>query len=782
MCELSRTELYPFTQADMAPERLAIGVDHSLDVFTTWRDANPDKIAAHISDLTDTIDTVANAYTVPRRLGRLALPFYDRFRDLASEREFVEYFGLHNLGEELAPNYVEFLRARIHAAQRVVDSEKHSRTAGGDFIATSCEVITQLAPELRNFPELDWLATRLKHLHLILPEAVIQQGALGKVIRTTAGVITIAAYDVADEPIAVRRQHLQHVMPGAYALGATYALIDDILQSNNSPLGATAKNSYHEIFLEAMTTGQADRNHPGLPDHPITDELYTLCDTLLNSYPFEQYRHLYYAIESMYCAQYRDAQLTPEIVAMQGGRKSMYRDMTIKASMTRVIANILGRRSVSDENYTKFLNAVLGSQLKDDFEDQMPDEREGNCTIFTLPYESDSQDPNPLYDLFGFDAYVRHKVWEGHPNATDRLIRYGASEFGPYLATHKKEGEYILSKFPSTPEIERFVLRAIDLTKPQAQKILPLDMAFEHGVSRASRERPQTDIHPITFLTDRLEYINDIIGTAISDDSLLGEIATYSLEAGGKRLRPGLTLMLAEGLSIPYQHVEPLLKTAELFHTSSLIFDDLPAQDNSTLRRGRPTAHTIYPEWGAQLAGLAMISRGFGVTADLAQYFPAERVIKVLQYADRSLGFEGLSHGQAMDLNGSTDRPMTLEAILEMYHFKTSVAIEAALVPLMILTDRPEQEITQIKSYAHHAGIVFQIKDDILDVTAHSSNLGKDTQNDINKSNVVQLSGLEEAQILMEHHLQAALESLQQLPFNTNLLRGVVQYFAHRRK
>lgn len=779
MHELAPTlEPHPFKQTDLQPGLLAQGVDRALQTFEVWRDNNPNLIAEHIDDLTYAIHTTANAHTLPRRMGRLVLPLLRHRFDAAAEQEFVEYFGLHNLGEVIAPEHVEFLRARIHAARETFST----KAARQDFLGASLGVVKQFAPELQGLPEMDWLEERIRHLRTILPEAVIVQGGLGKVMRTIMGVVTIATYDVADESSKARHSHLRQVIPGAYALGATYALIDDALQSSaGGSIKSASKTKYHHALTHSFATGE-DIDISNLPDHPISDELHLLYKELLASYPFQPYRHLYHAIEAMYHAQYRNAHLTPEIAAAQGGRRAMYGDMAIKASMTRVVANILARRAVGDSNYTKFLNSVLGSQLKDDFEDQIPDALENNCTIFTMPYDPEASEPNPLYDIFAFDAYVRHRVWGAHPDAASRLIRFGPSEIGPYLANHKEHGAHILRKFPHTAEIARFVTRATCMTEEQARKVLPLDMALESVMRRNLGQREQTGIDPLTFLTDRLEYINNIVGAAVNSHSLLGEIASYSLDAGGKRLRPGLTLMLAEGLGIPYEHVEPLLQTAELFHTSSLVFDDLPAQDRAALRRGKPTTHIAYTEWGAQLAGISMISRGFGVLTQLTRHFPAKRVSEVVRYADSSLGFEGLCKGQAMDLQDPYGKDTSLADILKMYQLKTSVAMEASLVPLMMLAGRGQQEIDHIKDYAYHAGIVFQIKDDILDMTARTEQIGKDAQNDKGKTNIVRTLGMELAERIMDKHLQAALGSLEHLPFNTDLLKGVVRYFIKRNK
>jgi geranylgeranyl pyrophosphate synthase len=214
-----------------------------------------------------------------------------------------------------------------------------------------------------------------------------------------------------------------------------------------------------------------------------------------------------------------------------------------------------------------------------------------------------------------------------------------------------------------------------------------------------------------------------------------------------------------------------------------LIFDDLPAQDDATVRRGRPAAHLVYDEGSVQIAALSMISSGFGLLAQLDRQYPAHKVTEVIAYVGTVLGPERLCRGQNMDLRmGSADGPAPVGEILEMYDLKTSTAIEASLVPLMMVLDRPPAEVALVKQYAYHAGIVFQIRDDILDATSSTEILGKDADNDVGKVNIVRILGLAEATRLMNAHVADAVGCCERLPFDADLLAGMARYFAARRR
>lgn len=721
-------------------------------------------------------------YSLSARAVRAINPPRRREFEQQNNRRQINFFGIYNLGEILPLATQEEIRHRVFDPVRSVERTVAGMCPDSDFIGKMLSSLGRRVPELQNLPELGWLGERLNHLHRILPEVVVQNGGMGKVVRTTLGVLTVGAYDTFGEPPAVVREHLSRVLPGAFAYGAAYAIVDDTLQDMPGDyISPKDKGSYHRAILQGLRTGEAI-DTASLPDHPLAEELLKLYDTLLAHYPFETYRHLYHASEAMYTAQHNDAQWGATAAA-KDGIAGMYPDVFIKAGMSRVVANILGRRTVGGEFYSRVINTTFGGQLKDDLADRVGDQAEGRVTTFTHPFNP--ADANPLYDLFAYDAYAAQQVYRGDPAAVEALTRFGAAEIGAHLIEHPGQAKDLLSTYPYTSEIARFVLTAAGLPTRFASYLDPSDIVLKKKAGVFLGARNQAKVDPRTFVCDRLDYINAVLQELVTSDeeSELNEIVAYALDAGGKRLRPALTLMLAESMGIEYLTVEPLLKTVELFHTASLIFDDLPAQDNAFLRRGRPTAHVAFNEAGAQLAGIAMMSLGFGVLNELTNHYPSNRVTAVLEYFGSVLGPQRLCRGQDIDLRMERERrDVTGDAILEMYDLKTSTLIEAALAPLMMLTNRPADEIEQIKQYSHHAGIVFQIRDDILDIVGNVECLGKDVGNDAQKVNIARVYGLDEAERLMRCHLEAALRCCEGLPFNTDLLQSIVTHFACRKK
>jgi len=449
--------------------------------------------------------------------------------------------------------------------------------------------------------------------------------------------------------------------------------------------------------------------------------------------------------------------------------------------MSRVVANIFARRALPDSFYARCVNTVLISQLRDDLIDREEDARCGRLTPFTHPGDG----ADPLYDLFAYTAYVAAEVYGGDPAVTDALTGYGAARLATHLSADPRRAAALARDYPPTDEVARFLRVASNAPPRAVRRLEAVDQRLRTRVGQLLDHRNRRVVDCRTFVADRLAYVNEVVARHCppSRAGELGEIVAYAMAGQGKRLRPALTLMLAEGLGLDPVTVEPVLAAGELFHTASLLFDDLPAQDDATVRRGRPAAHLVFDEGSVQLAALSMVSTAFGLLARLDRWFPAPRVTEVIDYAGAVLGPDRLCRGQHLDLRmGRGAAPASGADILQMYALKTSTAIEAALVPLMMVVGRPAEQTALLARYAHHAGIVFQLRDDVLDATSSTDALGKDAGNDLGRVNIVRQRGLDEAHRLMAAHLAEAVDCCTRLPFDTRLLACMVRHFADRRR
>ena len=229
---------------------------------------------------------------------------------------------------------------------------------------------------------------------------------------------------------------------------------------------------------------------------------------------------------------------------------------------------------------------------------------------------------------------------------------------------------------------------------------------------------------------------------------LIAEAVRYSVFAGGKRLRPLLALAAADAVtgSAPAddEAVMPAACAIEMIHTYSLIHDDLPAMDDDTRRRGRPTSHVVYGEGMAVLAGDALLTEAFRVLARHPRNgVPdvAARKLRVLARVAEAAGAAGMVGGQVVDLEAagqlSSGRPrpagaaaMNAAALDAMHARKTGALIRAAAVAGAVMAGAPDAAAAAVDAYAGHLGLAFQIVDDILDVEGDPATLGKTTGKD----------------------------------------------------
>ncbi|MBS1870874.1 MAG: polyprenyl synthetase family protein [Actinobacteria bacterium] len=228
----------------------------------------------------------------------------------------------------------------------------------------------------------------------------------------------------------------------------------------------------------------------------------------------------------------------------------------------------------------------------------------------------------------------------------------------------------------------------------------------------------------------------------------LEEAMRYSLLAGGKRIRPVLTLATARAAGADPAAVLPLAAALELIHTYSLIHDDLPAMDDDDLRRGRPTCHKAFGENVAILAGDGLYAEAFRHVLRHQQGEPAAILAAVAELA-AATGVNGMVGGQYLDV---TERaPAGAEGLRTIHTLKTGKLIAASIVcPLhLVLSDRPAR-IELFRSFASELGVLFQIVDDILDVTGSDAALGKTRGSDerLGKRTYVSAFGLEQARTL----------------------------------
>ena len=257
----------------------------------------------------------------------------------------------------------------------------------------------------------------------------------------------------------------------------------------------------------------------------------------------------------------------------------------------------------------------------------------------------------------------------------------------------------------------------------------------------------------------------------------------WSLFAGGKRLRPMLVLATCAVFGTPLKRWVRTACAFELIHTYSLVHDDLPAMDDDELRRGRPTCHIKFGEATAILAGDAMQALAFQIIAEDEELEARVRVRLIAELGRAAGTPAGMVAGQAHDLSAESRADVTAAELDSIHGRKTGALIVAAARAGAIIAEANESDIERIGDYAAALGLLFQITDDLLDVTGTAETLGKTPGKDARaeKATYPALHGLEATQERARAVYLQALDALAQIDRPTTLLRSIARLILERR-
>lgn len=261
------------------------------------------------------------------------------------------------------------------------------------------------------------------------------------------------------------------------------------------------------------------------------------------------------------------------------------------------------------------------------------------------------------------------------------------------------------------------------------------------------------------------------------------EAMNYSVSAGGKRLRPMLMLETYRMFGGTSKVIEPFMAAIEMIHTYSLIHDDLPAMDNDEYRRGRKTTHVVYGEAMAILAGDALLNYAFETAASafvLDEGNPA--IGKAFMILASKAGVYGMIGGQVLDVE-SEGKEIDADTLKFIHIHKTSALLESAMLIGAVLAGASEQQQRTVELAARELGLAFQIRDDILDVTGNTDELGKPVGSDEknHKNTYEALEGLEKAKEDVKRYSESAIDRLKSLPVRNEFLYELIEELIDRR-
>ncbi|MGO9015803.1 MAG: polyprenyl synthetase family protein [Dissulfurispiraceae bacterium] len=279
-------------------------------------------------------------------------------------------------------------------------------------------------------------------------------------------------------------------------------------------------------------------------------------------------------------------------------------------------------------------------------------------------------------------------------------------------------------------------------------------------------------------------FMDKYFSRAIVPDALYKSM-TYSLSAGGKRIRPILCLASYEACGGKADDVVPYASAFELIHTYSLIHDDLPAMDDDDLRRGKPTNHKVFGEGMAILAGDALLTEAFYLLSNerhAVASIPHSAIIRAINEIADGSGMYGMVGGQAQDLLSENEEPDP-ETLFFIHRCKTAALITAAVKTGGILACCSDERLAGLASYGQSTGLAFQVIDDILDVEGQTEVLGKTAGSDEKKKKMTypKLYGIEESKRKAKGLIDDAVGSLTVFDEKADPLRAIAQLMLERK-
>ncbi|WP_445491433.1 polyprenyl synthetase family protein [Niallia sp. 03133] len=632
-----------------------------------------------------------------------------------------------------------------------------------------------------------WVINKLKLVSANFPKRMDGEQAQRKILKIMAGVVMHEIEEMADGITTEERtKKLEKAIKLGFYYGLTYPFIDDLLDAN--VLSAKEEKQYSDLIRTTLITGSV----PELGEWTGKNEtlIRYIHSELGEAFSYMKAHQGSDTLQSFFERSYVffHSQEVDRVKDLSNGgytNEELYIPIILKSSSSRLIVRSL-ISAPEDEGFdSRTFYYGIYNQLADDFADMFDDIKKGAVTPYTyyMNYHDKRSDLiNPLELYWTVIFHLIHQVYQSDSKVCevilDRAIN-GLKRFKEKVGT-KKYNEVMELFACGDPAFNRMIQQMVR----KADDVDFFDKLLrDHILSTLKNERKEQEEFLDTIENVR-NQINCILPIPKMDDasvmkeSIL-EAAKYSLEGDGKRLRSIVAwFMGVKEYGLRSSALMPLLKSLEYMHTASLIFDDLPSQDNASIRRGRPTIHEVYNIAIAELTGLFLTQKAVEEQAAL-DAFDSKTVLQLIQYSARMTG--EMCRGQAMDLD-FRGKQLTLEQLNTLCFYKTGIGFEASLIMPAMLANASDLEMQAFKKFAYHSGIAFQIKDDLLDVegdlTLLGKTIGKDAEN--NHSTFVSILGSSGAEKAMWEHYCQAMEVLQEVQQNSPFLKHLLNYMVNR--
>lgn len=699
----------------------------------------------------------------------------------------VSYIYMRDLGKSLASQDTQkaIQRTVNQLKKQLMDLSEADTTKGSDPF--SIAALYRLAQQEGIEMSLIWLINKLKKFSAHVPAGLNDTEAKRKLIKIIAGVV-LHQLDEFDEGLTPeeKSKRLDKAIRLGYAYGLTYPFIDDLLDSQ--VLTIQEKNQYTDMIRTTLLTGSVPEIESWTGDNKTLIEFIHAELKAAFLYIKEQQttETINTFLEQAYVFfQSQEEDRNKVLSNATYTNEALFIPIILKSASSRLIVRsvISAPEDASFDNRTFFYG--IYNQLADDFTDMFDDLKTGAVTPYTyyLKHHKERSDlVNPFELYWTVISYLLHHVYQSDDQTREVILSRAINSLKRFKKRLGKEKYNEIMETLSIDDVEFNQL--IQKMVQKADQVEFLDKLIRDQIITNYKQSQMEKEEFSNIIKAARKRINNILSIFSNSGNPyiqepISEAANLSLKSGGKRIRPLMTWFIGVNeFGLTEEAITPLLRSLEYMHTASLIFDDLPSQDNSPIRRGQPTIHKVYNTATAELTALFLTQKAVEEQASLDQ-FNAKSVLHLISYSAGII--TEMCKGQAMDLN-TNEKPLTLEQLNTICFYKTGIAFEASLVMPAILTNKSVTEIEFLKKYAYHVGIAFQIKDDLLDAEGNAEFLGKPAQKDqANKtSTFVTVLGLDNAKKAMWEHYCLAAEILEQAQYKTNFLKYFLDYTINR--
>ncbi|PWU66940.1 polyprenyl synthetase family protein [Gracilibacillus dipsosauri] len=690
----------------------------------------------------------------------------------------ISYIYMRDLGYSLADHGIQakINRATNFVKNYVIDTSNHEPFR----LSTLYRWAQKEGIESTFF----WLIQKLKLVSKQLPEAMDKENAQRKLLKIIAGVL-LQELDQLDEQSSadLRRNRLDQAVRLGYSYGLTYPFIDDLLDAN------ILSKKEEEQFSSWIRTTLAKEKVAELKNWEGENgdlvrfvykelkeafEYIRMIQANLDEHHFFELSYLFFHAQELD----RDK----DIDHPNYTNDELYLPIILKSACSRMIVRSLIGMKDNETNQQRMFFYGIYNQLADDLADINQDQKSGAVSSYTyyLKYYQQRSDLVNPFELYWTVIYhLIHRVYDSDQKTCEIILNRAINGLKRLKIRMGEKAYTELMKILTQrmPEFNRFIQHLVQ----KADNVDFFDKLLRDHFVQNLRNQKQAKTDFFQTIKDIRNQINQLLPIKEGNGAResISHAANYSIEGAGKRLRPIVTwLMGVQVYHFQPSSIIPLIRSLEYMHTASLIFDDLPSQDNASYRRGRETLHEKYNTAIAELTGLFLTQKAYEEQASLNSFDPST-VLQLIQYSAQKTA--EMCRGQAIDL-AAKGKELTIEELNDMCFYKTGIGFEASLVMPSILAKASEEERSSLKKIAYHAGIAFQIKDDLLDVEGDLQLLGKPVGNDQqnNSSTFVTILGMDGAKKEMWNHYCEAVETIDRLPYETNFLRQLLDFFVNR--